>query len=271
MPPHHSLSPSHNQNPNPNLLLLSLPHQPTLQSPRPRSTTTGHAGKPSPVAPSSETPSPLLHQWTATSPSSLRVRGHHHAPCSDLNLPRHHEPATASPSSRLRRTSFFSTRPAAGIPHGRTIRARWNSPASPATPAPTLLHPRPWAAVHHAKPHRHTCIRASSTPSSRNHHRRSTAGKHSPSPFASRRHHQACTILAHVQTHHCCTRSAREICSDHLKPLLCCLRHHHLRSTYYWNHRCSGTRETCSSHGHSRNYHQTLIAEWKSDLGEKLL
>jgi len=88
-----------------------------------------------------------------------------------------------------------------------------------------------------------------------------THQKRNPSIFASRRYHHACTILAHIQTHHCCTRYALEICSDQLKAPLRCVRHHLLRSAYCGNHHCSGTSRICSSHDHSRNHHQTLIAK----------
>jgi len=81
----------------------------------------------------------------------------------------------------------------------------------------------------------------------------------SPSIFASRRNHRTCTILAHVKTKHCCSMSAREICSDQPKAPLRCLRHHHLRSAYCRNHHCNGTLGTCSSRDHSRNHHQTFV------------
>ncbi|XP_027915993.1 mucin-7-like [Vigna unguiculata] len=74
--PHHHLLSNTNHNPYLSFSLfrtnpLRSRHIP--QSPRPCPTTTAHAGKPLPVAPSSETSPPLLHQWSATAASSSHV------------------------------------------------------------------------------------------------------------------------------------------------------------------------------------------------------
>jgi len=117
LPCHHLLS---NTNPNPNLsfsLFCTNPlrNRHTPQPARPCLVTTAHVGKPPPVAPSSETLPPLLHQWSATAASSLHVpqppppssapathvnslhttRSHLSQPCSTPSLP---EATTSAPA-----------------------------------------------------------------------------------------------------------------------------------------------------------------------------
>ncbi|QCE14946.1 hypothetical protein DEO72_LG11g1952 [Vigna unguiculata] len=119
--------------------------------------------------------------------------------------------------------------------------------------APTTTTVSPSSRLHCATVNHHCVFFITKPPPAGAHHNRN------PSVFTSRRHHRACTILAHVKTKHYCIMSAHEICSDQLKALLRCLHHHRLCSTYCRNHHCSDTRGTCSSHGHSRNHHQTFI------------
>jgi len=125
MPPHHSLylSPSHNQNPNPNLLLLSLPHQsipqtPPPLSPRPRPTTAAHAGMQPPVA----LPPDCCHH-IALAPECRHRRAPTSRTCHSREAM---TPTATSSSSCLHRTSIFCNSRPQSCHHRATIAAPYS-------------------------------------------------------------------------------------------------------------------------------------------------